>query len=69
MTSIALILIANHPDDIESALPQIAEDDGVSKLIDMVRYTWTVDKLEDMDLLEYLSEILQQVLLENGKMQ
>lgn len=35
----------------------------------MVRYTWTVDKLEDMDLLEYLSEILQQVLLENGKMQ
>ncbi|GAB5586692.1 hypothetical protein Unana1_01592 [Umbelopsis nana] len=49
----------------EKALPQIAEEGGVSKLVDMVRYTWTVDKLEDMDLLEYLSEILQQVLLEN----
>lgn len=51
---------------VEKALPQIAEEGGVSKLVDMVRYTWTVDKLEDMDLLEYLSEILQQVLLENG---
>ncbi|KAG2187025.1 hypothetical protein INT44_003253, partial [Umbelopsis vinacea] len=49
----------------EKAVPQIAAEEGVSKLIDLVRYSWTVDKLEDLDLLEYLSEILQHVLAEN----
>ncbi|KAI8577275.1 hypothetical protein K450DRAFT_282785 [Umbelopsis ramanniana AG] len=49
----------------EKAVLQIAAEEGVSKLIDLVRYSWTVDKLEDLDLLEYLSEILQHVLSEN----
>jgi hypothetical protein len=44
-------------------------EEGVSELIDLVRYSWTVDKLEDLTLLEYLSEILQHVLAENGEWQ
>ncbi|CAO3669084.1 unnamed protein product [Umbelopsis ramanniana] len=53
----------------EKAIAQIVAEDGVSKLIDLVRYSWTVDKLEDLDLLEYLSEILQHVLAENESAQ
>ncbi|KAH8547591.1 armadillo-type protein [Umbelopsis sp. PMI_123] len=49
----------------EKAVPQIAAEDGISKIIGLIRYSWTVDKLEDMDLIEYLSEILQHVLAEN----
>lgn len=50
-------------------MQQIVECDGVARLENMVRYCWTVDKLESLDLLEYLAEILQQLLLENATAQ
>ncbi|KAG2178013.1 hypothetical protein INT43_003266 [Umbelopsis isabellina] len=53
----------------EKAIQQIVECDGVARLENMIRYCWTVDKLETLDLLEYLAETLQQLLLENATAQ
>ncbi|KAM3583919.1 hypothetical protein VKS41_003884 [Umbelopsis sp. WA50703] len=49
----------------EKALQQIVENDGVTRLENMIRYCWTVDKFERLELLEYLADTLQQLLLEN----
>jgi hypothetical protein len=46
-------------------LQQIVENDGVTRLENMIRYCWTVDKFERLELLEYLADTLQQLLLEN----
>lgn len=50
-------------------MQQIVENDGVSRLENMLRYCWTVDKLETLDLLEYLADTMQQLLLENATAQ
>lgn len=51
----------------DSARAKLSTSDTIGRLVQMIKYAWQVDQLENTDLLGSLTDILLQILAENGK--